>query len=245
MDGIRYLDSGETMLVVEFGDVVDAALNERVLTLDEALAEADVPGIVETVPTFRSLAIHYEPLDLPREALIERVEAIAAGAGRSARTTRRWRVPVCFEQPHGEDLAEVAAKLNLSPERLVALACSTPLRVHMYGFAPGFAYLGGLPEEIQVARRPSPRPPHPANAVMIGGGMAAVASFPMPTGWWVIGRSAERLYAPTREPVFLVTAGDEIVLEPIDIGTFDALEARVAAGEIVAGGVMAGAEATR
>jgi allophanate hydrolase subunit 1 len=104
----------------------------------------------------------------------------------------------------------------------------------MYGFAPGFAYLGGLPEALALPRRASPRPPHPRNAVMVGGGLAAVATFPMPTGWYVIGRTPERLYAPEREPAFLVESGDGLRFEPIDAATFAALDRRAAAGEVVA-----------
>lgn len=231
---LRFLDSGECMLVVEFGDDVDPAINERVLALDAAVTAAALAGVIETVPTFRSLAVHYEPLTIGRDALIERLIALEASAEVTVRAATRWHLPVSFEPPHGEDLAEIAARIGLAPSAVIDRVAATPLRVHMYGFAPGFAYLGGLAEPLRVARRPAPRPPHPANAVMIGGGMAAVASFPMPTGWWVLGRSAERLFVPGRDPAFLVAAGDEIVFEPIDAARFAALEARVAAGEVVA-----------
>lgn len=231
---LRFLDSGESMLVVEFGDRIDPAVNELVLALDGALTAAGLPGVVETVPTFRSLAVHYEPLEISRAALIARLAELAAGAKVSARAAKRWRLPVSFAPPDAEDLEEVAARIGVTPTLLVDTIVGTPLRVHMYGFAPGFAYLGGLPEALRVARRPVPRAPHPANAVMIGGGMAAVASFPMPTGWWVLGRSAERLFAPLRHPEFLVAVGDEIRFEAVSAGEFAMLEARVAAGEVVA-----------
>ncbi len=104
----------------------------------------------------------------------------------------------------------------------------------MYGFAPGFAYLGGLPEVLAVPRRASPRPPHPANAVMIGGGLAAVATVPMPTGWYVLGATPCRLYAPERDESFFVRPGDEIRFEAIDAATYSGLAAREAAGERVA-----------
>jgi len=231
---LRFLDSGETMLVVEFGDTVDARLNERVHALDAALRAAAIDGVIETVPTFRSLAVHYEPLVVTRDDLVARIRILEAGAEIATRPARLWTVPACYEAPHAEDLLEAAARLAIAPERLIELHRRTIFRIHMYGFAPGFAYLGGLPDELAIPRRDRPRPPHPANAIMIGGGLSAVASFPMPTGWWVIGRSAERMFAPGRTPTFLVEAGDQLRFEAVDAATFAALEARVAAGEIVA-----------
>jgi inhibitor of KinA len=107
-------------------------------------------------------------------------------------------------------------------------------RVYMYGFAPGFAYLGGLPRELAVPRRAKPRPPHPANALLVGGGLAAIGTVPMPTGWYVIARTPARLYVPERDETFPVAAGDRIRFAPVDAATFSALERRAAAGEVVA-----------
>ena len=231
---LRFLDSGECLLVVEFGSTIDAELNERVLALDAALNRAALPGVLETTPTFRSLAVHYEPLIIDRADLVARILTVEAEAEVARRASRAWVVPCSFDGPHGEDLVEVAERLGLSPERLVALICDQPLRVHMYGFSPGFAYLGGLPAELAASRRAQPRPPHPADAVMIAGGMAAIAPLPMPTGWWVVGRTPETFFAPTRDPAFLVAVGDTIRFEAVDAATFAALAARVATGERVA-----------
>ena len=231
---LRFLNSGETMLVVEFGDCIDATLNERVLALDDALRTAALPGVVELTPTFRSLAIHYEPLIVDRAALIEQVLELEAKAEITTRESKIWTLPCCYEAPHGEDLVEVAARMNMTPARLIELHTSTPFRVHMYGFAPGFAYLGGLPDDLHVSRRNSPRAPHPANAIMIGGGMSAIASVPMPTGWWVIGRTPEKMFAPGRNPEFLVAVGDDIRFEPVNSATFALLEERCLKGEILA-----------
>jgi allophanate hydrolase subunit 1 len=91
-----------------------------------------------------------------------------------------------------------------------------------------------VPEALAISRRPTPRPPHPAGAVLIGGGLCVVAPFAMPTGWYVIGRTPERLYASGRKDAFLIQAGDILRFDPIDLATFRNLEQRVASGEIVA-----------
>ncbi|MCJ2087466.1 allophanate hydrolase subunit 1 [Methylobacterium sp. E-005] len=234
LDEPRLLDAGEAALVVEFGSTVDPAISDRVLALDKALGADPPEGLRERVPTYRSLMLHYDPLVLDRAALIERVRALATGATTGASATTLWTLPCCYAAPHGEDIGQVAERTGLSPDAVVATHAGATYRVYMYGFAPGFAYLGGLPEVLAVPRRASPRPPHPANAVVIGGGLAAVATVPMPTGWYVIGATPARLYAPERDPSFFVGAGDLIRFEPVDATTFDALSAREAAGEPVA-----------
>ncbi len=230
----RILDAGEAALVVEFGSAVDPAISDRVLALDDALAADRPAGIAETVPTYRSLMIHYDPLTLDRDTLAKHVRALASGTAARATSPARWILPCCYEAPHGEDLAAVADLIGQTADEVAALHAGGTYRVYMYGFAPGFAYLGGLPAPLAVKRRASPRPPHPTNAVMVGGGLAAVATVPMPTGWYVLGATPSKLYAPERQEGFFVSPGDEIRFEAIDAATFASLAAREAAGERVA-----------
>ncbi|MDP4024354.1 allophanate hydrolase subunit 1 [Methylobacterium sp. NEAU 140] len=234
-------DAGEAALVVEFGTAVDPAINDRVLALDDALAADPPDGLRESVPTYRSLMIHYDPLVLDRATLAARVLALAEGRAERAAAAATWTLPCCYDAPHGEDLFELAERLGLAPEAVVETHTGATYRVYMYGFAPGFAYLGGLPEALAVPRRQSPRPPHPAGAVVVGGGLAAVATVPMPTGWYVVGVTPCRLYAPERAESFFVSPGDAIRFEAVDAATFADLAAREAAGEPVARRGEAGA----
>ena len=230
----RFLDAGEAALVVEFGASVDPAINDRVLALDDTLKARPVSGVRETVPTYRSLMIHYDPLALARADLVAGVEERLAAEARATRRGRSWTLPCCYDPGLAEDIAEVAGLSGLSVERVSELHAGASYRVYMYGFAPGFAYLGGLPDALAVSRRATPRPPHPQSALLIGGGLAAVASVPMPTGWYVIARTPERLYADGRDPTFLVETGDTLGFEPVDAAAFAALDARAASGEVVA-----------
>jgi len=231
---VRFLDAGEAALVVEFGAGVDPAVNDRVLALDAALLERTLAGVRESVPTYRSLMIHYDPLVLGRAALIDAIRSIETGPLRPRAPLDRWTIPCCYDPSIAEDLNEVAATTGLTPERVVALHSGATYRVYMYGFAPGFCYLGGVPKELVVSRRATPRPPHPPNTVLLGGGLTLVATFAMPTGWWIMGRTPERMFALERKPVFLVGIGDELHFEAVDSATLEQLEARAASGEIVA-----------
>lgn len=230
----RFLDAGEAALVVEFGAAVDPAINDRVLALDAALQAEPLAGVDETVPTYRSLMIHYDPLVLDRDRLVEAVRHRLARAASVRPPGRAWTLPCCYDPAVAEDIAEVAQRTGLTAAQAAAAHAGASYRVYMYGFAPGFAYLGGLPDALRLARRPSPRPPHPPGAVMIGGGLAAVATVPMPTGWYVMARTPERLYAPARDPAFLVESGDTLRFEAVDAAAFADLDRRAAAGETLA-----------
>lgn len=249
----RFLDQGEAALVVEFGDAVDAALNASVLALDEVFLRERPQGVTETTPTYRSLLVHYEPLEISRSALIgwieQRLPVIAseatqsrsavgawdhviAGAPRNHGET--WVIPCCYDPKIAEALIEAASILSLPPQDLAERHAAAGYRAFMYGFAPGWCYLGGLPETLAIARRLAPRGPTPEGAVLIGGGLSLIATNPMPTGWYVIGRTPERLFSLRREPPFVIAPGEALRFEPIDDATFAALDARAAQGEIIA-----------
>ena len=230
----RFLDAGEAALVVEFGDTVDPAINDRVLALDAALCADPPAGTREFVPTYRSLMIHYDPLQIDRDALVAIVRRATGAVVEWQGTATIWTLPCCYDPALAEDIDEAAQILKLSRDEAIALHVKATYRVYMCGFTPGQPYLGGVPEPLKISRRPTPRPPHPAGAVLIGGGLCVVAPFVMPTGWYVIGQTPERLYAAERKDAFLIQAGDALRFDPIDLATFRNLEQRAASGEIVA-----------
>lgn len=234
MSAPRLLDAGECALTVEFGAVIDEALAARVLALDAALADDPLPGMIETVPTYRSLMVHYDPLVLPRAALIAHLQAALDRPAPQRAATRQWHLPACYDPALAEDLTHVASVTGLSPDEVIAAHAGAAFTVVMYGFAPGWAYLSGLPAALTLPRRASPRDRIPAGSLIIAGGQAIVAALAMPSGWHILGRTPERLFAPDRDPAFLVAPDDRLRFEPVDAATFAALEMRAAAGEPLA-----------
>jgi inhibitor of KinA len=230
----RFLDAGEAALIVEFGDRVDTELNDRVLSLDASISDLALSGVRETVPTYRSLMIQYDPLAIGRDALVETIAGLVEGPVAPRRAVSRWKVPCCYDGELGEDLAQIADLSGLPIRRVVELHGQALYRIHMYGFAPGFCYLGGTPQELAISRRASPRPPTRPNVVLLAGGLSLISTVSMPTGWWIIGTTPERMFAPEREPALLAEVGDLVEFSPIDRATFDALEKRAGTGEIVA-----------
>lgn len=230
----RFLPAGETALVVEFGATIDPALNERVRALDAALAAHALAGVIETVPTYRSLMIHFDPHLLSTAELIDQIRCLEAVPLPIQAAPNHWIIPVCYEEPHAEDLAEVAAVLSLTEADVVSLHASAAYRVHMYGFAPGYVFLGGLPERLAISRRAVPRPPVPPGALLIAGGQALIGNDPMPTGWYHIGRTPLVTFDARREPPCFIEIGDQISFEPISAAAFARLEQTARGGAPIA-----------
>src|SRR5437870_1905051 len=107
----RYLPCGDTALVVEFGDRVDQSLSGRVLALAHRLGDAAIPGVIEAVPTFRSLMVHYDPLRVSHGDLKRRLAPLLDGLEATTSAGRRWRIPACYDESLGLDLADVAGRM--------------------------------------------------------------------------------------------------------------------------------------
>ncbi|GLS42272.1 5-oxoprolinase subunit PxpB [Methylobacterium brachythecii] len=230
----RLLACGDTAFTIEFGDAIDAEFNAAVLALDARLAETLLPGLVETVPTYRSLTVHCDPVAIDPAELGRRVLALARSELTPPKPGRVWRIPVVYGGEFGIDLGAVAERHGLSPNEVIARHSGRDYRVAMLGFLPGYAYLSGLDPELTLSRRPAPRPMTPAGTISIGGVQALVASIAAPSGWHLLGRTPVRVFMPSREPIFLLQPGDGVRFEPTDPDRWDALDRAAAAGELIA-----------
>ena len=230
----HFLDAGETALVVEFGQGIDPAVNARVLALDAALGRTAPAGMLECVPTYRSLMVHYDPLILPREGMIAAVTSCLNAPVPPQIPRKHWTLPACYDPDFAPDLDHIAEATSLTPTEVIAAHASALYSVYMYGFAPGWAYLGGLPPALTLPRRTSPRAQIPSGSLIIAGGQAIVATMAMPSGWHILGRTPERLFRPERAEAFLIAVGDVLSFDPVDRAAFDALAQRGEAGETLA-----------
>jgi KipI family sensor histidine kinase inhibitor len=217
----RFLPSGDTALVVEFGDRIDRGLSAAVIGLAERIRVAGLGGVTETVPTFRSLLVHYDPLATSAERLTEEISGLIEGTAAAPAAGRLWRIPACHDDEFAPDLAEVAATAGLTPDEAIALHGATRYHVYMIGFLPGFPYLGDLPEALQLPRRENPRVKVPAGSLAIAAGMTAVYTTESPGGWHLIGRTPVALFDARAEPPALLRPGDAVVFEPIPRAEFD------------------------
>ena len=230
----RILPSGDTALSVEFGSTIDTDITRRVLSLDRAVAREKIAGIVETVPTYRSLLVHYDPLVIGFDAMSNKLLDLARMPVEAANAVRRWRIPVVYGGSFGIDLDDVARAHQITTDEVIARHTKNDYLVAMIGFTPGFAYLSGLDPSIATPRRESPRTETPAGTISIGGAQACVQCLAAPSGWHLLGRTPVRTFHPKREPVFLLEPGDQINFHAIVASEFEALDRAAERGEPVA-----------
>ena len=230
---------GDTAWIVEFGPSIDEATHECVMGLVQALADArgrgQWPGIVEWVPAYTSLTVHFAA-DEHGDAAMDCAEALLALARDTpplSRPGRRWRLPVCFDAEFAPDLDPLAQARGLSPPQVVSLMTGTTFRVYMLGFQPGFPYMGGLPTALELPRRATPRTVVPERSLAVAGRMCAVYPWRSPGGWHLLGRTPLALFDVriADDPAWL-HPGDEVHWIAIDRATFDQLERAVAAGTL-------------
>lgn len=230
----RLLPSGDRAITVEYCRDIDDAANARVLALDRALAQAPIDGVTEAVPTYRSLLVHYDPVQIDFEALGARLLALAQLPAGVASRTRRWRIPVAYGGELGIDLEDVAKALNTTPDDIVARHVAGNYRVAMIGFTPGWSYLSGLDKSLQMPRRQNPRLMTPPGTISIGGVQAGVQCIAGPSGWHLLGCTPVRTYKLHRDPIFLLEPGDYVTFFRIDHQTYEEQLRASEAGEIVA-----------
>lgn len=230
----RILPSGDAAITVEFSRKIDDAANARVLALDRTLAKEPVPGVTETVPTYRSLLVHYDPVVIDFDALGEKLVDLAQQPAPPTIKMRRWRIPVTYGGEHGIDLEDIAKTLKTTADDIVARHVAGDYRVAMLGFTPGWSYLSGLEDFLHMPRRQNPRLLTPAGTISIGGVQAGVQCLAGPSGWHLLGRTAVRTYQLHRDPTFLLEPGDRVTFSAVDAKTFAEQGRAAEAGEIVA-----------
>jgi KipI family sensor histidine kinase inhibitor len=231
----RLLPSGDSAVTVEFSRNIDDAANQRVLALDQALKTEPIDGITETVPTYRSLLVHYDPVNIGFDALGAKLVALAARLmPKQTAKARRWRIPVAYGGENGIDLEDVAKHFNTTPDEIVARHTAGQYRVAMIGFSPGWSYLSGLDKSLHISRRQNPRIMTPAGTISIGGVQTGIQCLAAPSGWHLLGRTPVRTYQLHRDPIFLLEPGDHVTFFPIDAKAYAEQDQAALRGEIIA-----------
>jgi inhibitor of KinA len=223
MPDYRFLLAGDTAVVVELGNRIDLKLSAQVLSLARRVAELKIDGVIETVPTIRSLIIYYEPLRVSCTGLQEWIVEAIETLDRLEPAGRKWRLPVCYDPAVAPDLRYVARQTGLSRAQVVERHCGLTYHVYMLGFLPGLAYMGDVPTELALPRRASPRAKIPAGSLGIAGHMTCIYPMDTPCGWHLIGRSPIRLWEARRLTGALLAPGDHVTFEPVSLVEYERL----------------------
>ena len=233
---------GDAAVTVDLGTGIDPETHRRVMLFASYLEDHPLPGMIEYVPAYASVTIHYDPLQVygsvlaqgengaepdlanlsPYEIMALRIRQ-ALGQMRTEQEfkPKRVEIPVCYGGEFGPDLEEVAAHCGLTSEEVIRIHCSRDYQVYMLGFAPGFPYLGGMDKRIAAPRKKTPRLAIPQGSVGIAGEQTGVYPIETPGGWQLIGRTPVPLFLPDRDPPTLLEAGNLVRFYPISREEFD------------------------
>jgi inhibitor of KinA len=222
VSGYRIVPAGDSAIFVEFEERIDPGVNARTIAFAEAIQAANLAGVRDVVPTYRSTAIYYDPLRTDGGALLACVQREAVrSAPAPAAASAPLRIPVCYGGELGPDLPAVAAYAKAEEVEVIRLHAAAIYRVFMLGFVAGFAYLGIVDDRIAMPRRSTPRVRVPAGSVGIGGIQTGVYPAETPGGWQLIGRTPLKPFDPERDNPFLMKAGDSVQFYPIARREYD------------------------
>jgi KipI family sensor histidine kinase inhibitor len=231
----RLLPLGDAALTVEFGSTIDVHIHARVLGFASALqrlaAGGGIDGVVEWVPTFRSVTVHFDPDRVDGPSLSTQLAALARTSRGVQVTGACWRIPVCFDADFAPDLDGLAAAKSISRERVIELMTQTEFGVYMIGFQPGFSYMGDLPAVLEMPRLATPRKRVPAGSVAVAQRMCAAYPWDSPGGWRLLGRTPVPLFDATdTDRPALMAPGDRVLWQAVERDAYEALQARRSAG---------------
>ncbi len=231
---MRITPLGDTALIIEIGEKIDEATHHRVQAATRLLDAAKLPGVWEAVPAYTTVTLFYDPLKTAAAADGDPVLWLSAKAtdalaklprSVSGKGGRVVEIPVCYGGEFGPDLEEVAQRTGLAPEEVVRRHAAADFLVYVIGFAPGFPYMGGLPDELALPRRATPRTKVPPGSIGIVNDQTCIYPLATPGGWNLIGRTPTRMFRPQQDPPAFLQAGDRVRFRAITPEEFRTLEA--------------------
>jgi inhibitor of KinA len=221
-DKPRIRISGDRAVLVEYGDAIDPAVNEKVRAMTTLLKRALPGGVEAVIPAYRNLSLIYDPLVTSPEELLSILQGLEARLHEvDIPAPRIVKIPVLYGGEFGPDIEVVSEYSGLAVEQVIAIHSATDYPIYMIGFTPGFCYLGGLDKRIHTPRRKTPRTVLPGGSVGIAEAQTGMYPVDSPGGWQIIGRTPLKLFAPERSNPFLYEAGDRIHFMPIDTQEFE------------------------
>ena len=213
----------ERAVRVEFADQISEAAHQAVLSLDAQLAAAPFEGFVESVPAYVNLLVEFDCRVTDHAQVIAALKRQIGKGAMGQRPGQIRVVDVCYDTELGPDLAEVAHRAALSQDAVIAAHLAGDYRVFMDGFAPGYAYLGGLSDRLSLDRKPKPVRGVAKGSVIIAGRQCLVTTLVMPTGWWIIGRAPTQILTDDPVKPFLFDVGDQVRFRRISRAEYDRL----------------------
>ncbi len=221
---MKFSPLGDSALLIDFSDESPNERLHRALSAAAVLERAKIPGIIEIISAYESVALFLGPAALENQPLTDQIFRVISDAGETPRFHgREIEIPLCYDDEFALDATRVAEATKLPIAKIIELHSSTTFTLACLGFMPGFPYLAGLPAELCVPRLATPRIKVPAGSVAIANAQAGIYPFESPGGWNIIGRTPLRLFDPARTPPTLLSAGDRVRFRRISRTEFEAV----------------------
>ena len=205
---------GDSALTITLGHGISEQLSEKVVEEAHLIEESEILGVVDVVPAYASVTVHYDPLRVGYADLRSRLLALAGSGQPTAVGNAGSRSHTIQVRYDGEDLADVAARVGLTTGDVIAIHTATEYRVFVIGFVPGFAYLGVLDSRLVIPRREAPRKRVPPGSVAIAEAQTGIYPSATPGGWHLIGTTDVRMFDPARSEPALFAVGDRVRFVP-------------------------------
>ncbi|MGV8982090.1 5-oxoprolinase subunit PxpB [Clostridium sp.] len=229
---VKYLIAGDRALVIEFGDEIEEESNAKIRSLTLAMEREAIVGIIETIPTYRSLMVIYEPMLIELDVIINKVKSILSKMDEMKLPDAKViEIPTLYGGEYGPDINFVAEHNKISPEEVIKIHTANEYLIYMLGFTPGFPYLGGMDHKIAAPRLQTPRTKIPVGSVGVAGKQTGIYPIESPGGWQLIGRTPVKLYDPYRKEPVLLNAGDYIKFVQINEMEYKNIEALESEGK--------------
>lgn len=227
----KYLPSGDKGIVIEFGNEICPAINQKVRAMFFAVESRNIEGVISFVPTYRSLLIEYDSLKISYEAIKKELEAIENTLSDfKLPPPNVLEVPVLYGGEKGPDMEYVSSHSGLTEDEVIKIHSSKLYLIYMLGFTPGFSYLGGMDERLESPRLEVPRQKIEKGSVGIAGMQTGIYSVDSPGGWRLIGKTPIEIYNHLRKPPIIQRSGDYIKFVPICLKEYEEIDEAVKKG---------------
>lgn len=227
----KYLTSGDKAIVIEFGNKISEEINNKVRSMMIGIDKKGIEGIVEMTPTYRSLMIHYNPMKLDYDTLVNNLKDLEKELGNiDIPLPSVIEIPTLYGGEYGPDISNVAKHNDLDVKDVIRIHSSKEYLIYMLGFTPGFPYLGGMDERIATPRLTVPRTKIGGGSVGIAGSQTGIYPIDSPGGWQLIGKTPLNLYEEDREVPILLNAGNYIKFVPIMEEEYVKIEEQIKSG---------------
>lgn len=210
----KYLISGQNSIILELGNKINEEINQNIRMIKMAIEKEDIIGIIELIPTYRSIKIDYDSSEITYKDLIQKINSIKEKISDiNISNPKNIEIPTLY---NGIDLDYVCEYNKLTKKEVIKIHSAKKYLIYMLGFTPGFPYLGGMDEKIATPRLNEPRSKIESGSVGIAGSQTGIYPIQSPGGWRIIGKIPLKLFDYKREEPFLFKAGDYLKFKPID-----------------------------